>query len=1456
MEADPEECFFNWKFKCQHKKEPFIAAKAVRITNIIRCSKLYGDDKHFELQNALDKNTEITLKCHKSCVSSYTSKSHTERHKRQSDDQTEVTPHKVTRRSLSTETGKTFKFREHCVFCAEECILEKDKKNPSRWRAAFLFREIDKKQYILEFCEKRNDNAAESVRRRVEAALSDLHAEDARYHLDCRKRFFSSRSLPGETVIRKGNAENSADPALESVATLLSNDRSRMWNSVELFEAYIDFGGDKTLSRKTLVSKLQVRFGNDLLVLSSPGIANIIALRSFAAQTLRLVKDEEDEVEMIATRASKQIVQEVTSINMDKKHYDININTNIVKESISEFLLLLLSKVSPKLDNTLPALLIGSIITSVVKNHATSLQVDIAGKMGESKKLINSLYSYKVTCSYSEFRRFKKSCACAAVEDIKLSGISNADHGLVQVIVDNFDADISSQNGKQSTHSLAVLLTQSQTVEEETPKNDKIKRIHKDDMSKEIPYDVNIHRYQGVKQPEMPQEGATKAVLSLKALAHQAIKMKRASEMDFRFMQDVLRNEDCPEFHGYNTKESRGQGHKEDVKTRAVYEPLIDMKPSDPDTMMTAMVRAQELTFATGQRFTILSCDQQLYRVAVQVLWAHPDKFNEMYLRLGGMHALMSFVGAIGTLMDESGLSDILKEVFGGVQKMLSGKKFPQNVRALRLLAEECLRSIITDGEFEKADDLMKALEERATQSKTAKLWVDVLIKPVFLMMSYIRAEREGDWLLHLATFKQMLPYYFASSHVHYARYGLYYLRTMEKLPPHVLSHFLKGEHVTRHVQGIWNGIWSDQFIESTFMRYGHGSGGIIGITLKEETLKVWALSRHLCCKIESELEEMEEGETSHISHLCHKEEGKARIQADGKDRAGIRQKLEAYIDPLDPKEHPDGIVNIASGRVAISAVNVYDAVSIGETMLASFEKDLPSGFYNTISKQVTTMAAVDTSKQVDTKAYDLNSIYARVIALLASDRDVDIKDVLSYELAPVPSSMFKNDGMRIAKGKSALKNSLQVEVSIRNAGDADVTVIDGSALLWTIHWPADGTVADYVANFKKRVASYLVKSDVYLIFDRYNEYSTKSVTRDGRESGVSRRHHLALTTRLPAQKVVLSNVENKKQLIRIICSDLTEDALFHNRSTEKNKLVVTGEDPCPTEIKNEDISIRYDLETHHEEADIIIVQQALKGASEARRVAVVSDDTDVFVLLVHHYEEAKLNLPMTMESPSKGRAVIDIQQTVKKHRNIVKHILPAHAISGCDTVACCFGIGKVSVVKTLRAGYKLNAVGIVDASFNDVIDQATTFMSACYGVKDATDMSQTRLVVWGAKNGKGYTSAPNLSALPPTREAFAENMKRAHYQAILWRTLDTKDLPELNTEDYGWKKDISNKSLTPSAIPDGVKLAPDYIMEMIRCGCKSKNPCSSKRCSCTAGHGSKCTIFCACYSIGCARVK
>ncbi|KAH3850518.1 hypothetical protein DPMN_092930 [Dreissena polymorpha] len=60
------------------------------------------------------------------------------------------------------------------------------------------------------------------------------------------------------------------------------------------------------------------------------------------------------------------------------------------------------------------------------------------------------------------------------------------------------------------------------------------------------------------------------------------------------------------------------------------------------------------------------------------------------------MHFLMIFIGSVGTLMANTGLEELLESKFAGVSKLLNGKKYPQNVRALRIVTEELLRKVFT----------------------------------------------------------------------------------------------------------------------------------------------------------------------------------------------------------------------------------------------------------------------------------------------------------------------------------------------------------------------------------------------------------------------------------------------------------------------------------------------------------------------------------------------------------------------------------------------------------------------------------------------------------------------------------------------------------------------------------------------------------------------------------------
>ena len=337
---------------------------------------------------------------------------------------------------------------------------------------------------------------------------------------------------------------------------------------------------------------------------------------------------------------------------------------------------------------------------------------------------------------------------------------------------------------------------------------------------------------------------------------------------------------------------------------------------------------------------------------------------------------------------------------------------------------------------------------------------------------------------------------------------------------------------------------------------------------------------------------------------------------------------------------------------------------------------------------------------------------------------------------------------MRVATSKSSLKRQLQVEVSARTSNDRAVTIIDGSALLWVIQWPADGTVNDYAMKVQDVIEKKLQIGDVHLVFDRYHDYSTKSVTRSARATGASRVHQLQLNCKLPPQKIVLTVSKNKKQLISLIVNLFTNGELFHEH-IRSHKLVVIGEKAAPIEVSNGGVVIsRRDMATSHEEADNIIVQQAMicSQINEQCNITVVSDDMDVFVLLLHYYQTGNMTKRVIMESPIKERTVIDIGKTVEKHACVVSAILPAHSLTRCDTVACCQGIGKATALKVLRTGsHSLSLQGVRDAQIESVIEQATAFMSACYGQISSKSMSEARWKVWASKTGWASATPPGL---------------------------------------------------------------------------------------------------------------
>ena len=189
---------------------------------------------------------------------------------------------------------------------------------------------------------------------------------------------------------RKSNPDNNnfQDEAYEMVKSIVNSERSSMWTSVDIDLLYQNHGGIQ-LTRKKLVEKLVNDFSNDLILLSSPGLANVLVFRKHASTIMKITESDDDEIEV--KRLAKRIRKEILDMKVNTDEYQKRINKSIAKEPLSESLTYLLSKISPDLsENELPSILIGNIIASIIRKKPTTLLIDLAVKV-QKKELVDHL---------------------------------------------------------------------------------------------------------------------------------------------------------------------------------------------------------------------------------------------------------------------------------------------------------------------------------------------------------------------------------------------------------------------------------------------------------------------------------------------------------------------------------------------------------------------------------------------------------------------------------------------------------------------------------------------------------------------------------------------------------------------------------------------------------------------------------------------------------------------------------------------------------------------------------------------------------------------------------------------------------------------------------------------------------------------------------------------------------
>jgi hypothetical protein len=124
-------------------------------------------------------------------------------------------------------------------------------------------------------------------------------------------------------------------------------------------------------------------------------------------------------------------------------------------------------------------------------------------------------------------------------------------------------------------------------------------------------------------------------------------------------------------------------------KSKISFLPFIHQPASNYNTIYTTLLCALENAKRYGHDVCIVTFDQPLYAKAREIVSSAPEgfKLSKIIIRLGGFHLLMLFLGAIGSIMQGSGMKEVLSEIYApkSLEKMLNRHAYA-SVRAHTLL--------------------------------------------------------------------------------------------------------------------------------------------------------------------------------------------------------------------------------------------------------------------------------------------------------------------------------------------------------------------------------------------------------------------------------------------------------------------------------------------------------------------------------------------------------------------------------------------------------------------------------------------------------------------------------------------------------------------------------------------------------------------------------------------------
>jgi hypothetical protein len=320
-------------------------------------------------------------------------------------------------------------------------------------------------------------------------------------------------------------------------------------------------------------------------------------------------------------------------------------------------------------------------------------------------------------------------------------------------------------------------------------------------------------------------------------------------------------------------------------------------------------------------------------------------------------------------------------------------------------------------------DDLLGASFFTITSNESSHMdfFLNNYVNQFKTILTFIRATRECNIILHLEATRNLLKYFFANNNLSYARLQSIYLSTMEEIrqsEPKIWNEMLEGNLFSVSKSGTAFSTIGPDHAHEQEIKIIKGQGGVVGITQKEECLdRFFTIAPELtniCNKFENLFLINDLINESH--HDITGSSTQKRIEANKNKLVNIFQAYSIF-DCCQPKQ----ITNMFTLERIDDKIadDIIKRDAIGEQICSNFiEERLVKGnksIWDPMTKSnIATFSKTVKIKQSKNSAVKVNENYMQKFVIANRTRtDINLKEAISnYEFSSIPKSLFASAGI------------------------------------------------------------------------------------------------------------------------------------------------------------------------------------------------------------------------------------------------------------------------------------------------------------------------------------------------------------------------------------------------------------------------------------------------------------